>query len=370
MVLNIKKDKIFCSIASYRDPVCSNTLTELYRCAEFPENVFVGICQQNKNEDSECVPEDFQYISNIKFMRLPEYEAKGPTFARYLASLLWNGEEYYMQIDSHSKFTKNWDTKCINMIKEIKQANLSKKPVISSYPTTIEEYKEDDNSNTVPTMCRAYFTDRNMISLQGAEHQAHDKYYETPYLASGFFFCESKFLQELPYDPMLDYIFIGEEIEHAIRFYTHGYNIFTPNKNIIYHEYTRADKPKIWTDQNYRDDEAFEKIKMIIGLPYDESKVSSKLKDSIKLYGLGKERSLEDYYKFAGIDIKNKIVYKDFCKANQINPDYPNYILDGSGAIVGTNIKKKYWWPYLCILATLFILILIILIVYTLFRKK
>ncbi len=369
MVLSIKQDKIFVSVASYRDQVCTNTLTELYKQAEFPENVFVGICQQNKNDDSECIPEDFQYKNNVRIIRIPEHEARGPTFARYLCSTLWYGEQYYMQIDSHSKFTKNWDTKCINMIKEIKSLNLSQKPVISAYPTSIDDYREDDNSNQVPTMCRAYFTDRNMISLQGAEHQKHTDYYETPYLASGFFFCESIFLYELPYDPYLDYIFIGEEIEHAIRFYTNGYNIYTPNKNIIYHEYTRADKPKIWTDQKYKDDEAFEKIKMIIGLEADTSKVSDKLKDSIKLYGLGNKRTLQDYYKFAGIDIKNKIVYKDFCKENQINPDYPNYILDGSGSIVGVNLKKSVnWWPKYCLIYTGILVIILAIIIFIILK--
>lgn len=361
MVLNIKQNTIFASLISYRDPVCTNTLTELFKRAEYPENVFVGICQQNNEEDSECIPEDFKYKNNIRIIRLPSHQAKGPAHARYLCSTLWDGEQYYLQIDSHSKFTKNWDTKCINMIKEIKQQNLSQKPVISSYPTSIEEYQEDDTSNIVPTMCRAYFTDRNMISIEGAEHQSHNNYYETPYLASGFFFCEYTFLLELPYDPNLDYIFIGEEIEHAIRFYTHGYNIFTPNKNIIYHEYTRADKPKIWTDQNYRDDEAFEKIKYIIGLETDTSKLSDKMKKSAKLYGLGNVRSLQDYYNFAGIDVKNKIVYKDFCKENKINPKYKNYILDGSGSIVGVVLEKK-WWPKYCIIYTSMIIIIMLLI--------
>ena len=39
------------------------------------------------------------------------------------------------------------------------------------------------------------------------------------------------------------------------------------------------------------------------------------LKESIKYYNLGTERSLEDFYNFGGINIQNKTVSKDFCKS-------------------------------------------------------
>jgi hypothetical protein len=38
----------------------------------------------------------------------------------------------------------------------------------------------------------------------------------------------------------------------------------------------------------------------------------------LEKYGLGSVRSLEDYYKFAGIDLENKKVYKNFCRENNI----------------------------------------------------
>ena len=48
-------------------------------------------------------------------------------------------------------------------------------------------------------------------------------------------------------------------------------------------------------------------MKELIGL-----KGSSGLYNDYK-YGLGDQRTLEQYYEFAGIDIKNKTVNKDFC---------------------------------------------------------
>jgi hypothetical protein len=307
-------ETVFVSIASYRDDVCNSTLRDLYKTAKNPKNVFVGICQQNDKLDPDCVPKDFKYNANVRVIRMPYHNAKGPTYARYLCSTLCNGETYYMQIDSHTKFTNNWDEKCIQMIKDIKQQSLSKKPVLSSYPMTIDDYTPDDQSTTVPTMCKSFFNERGMISFLGAETiDQKGKYARNPYMASGFLFCESYFLNELPYDPTLDYLFVGEEISHSIRFYTWGWDIFTPTKNIVYHEYTRSEKPKIWTDVEYTDEQAFEKIKLLLKIEHDKTKVPGHMLKNIKEYGLGPVRTLEDYYNFAGIHLKEQQTVKNFC---------------------------------------------------------
>jgi hypothetical protein len=321
----IKKDTIFVSIASYRDPVCNSTLKSLLDNASEPKKIFIGICQQNDNkEDQDCL-ENYENNPNIKIIRIPYYEAKGPTYARYLCSTLCNGEEYFLQIDSHTKFVKNWDKKCKDMIKEIKDKGLSKKPVLSHYPKEIKDYDNyDQNSKkdtqSVPRMCKSFFNNRDMISFMGAEIiDTNGEYYQTPYVAGGMMFCESSFLDELPYDPDLPYLFVGEEILHSIRFYTNGWDIFTPKENIVFHEYTRSDKPKIWTDNTtYSDKNAFEKVKYYIGLYNNNSKISKDLKNNLKHYGLGSDRSLNDFYKYAGVITKNKIVKKNFCKKNNI----------------------------------------------------
>ena len=146
--------------------------------------------------------------------------------------------------------------------------------------------------------------------------------YNTPYIAGGMLFCESYFLQELPFDPNLPYLFVGEEILHSIRFYTNGWDIFTPTENIVFHEYTRANKPKIWTDNPYYSDiPAFEKVKNYIGLVdknNNEYDLPFYIKENMEKYGLGSNRTLSEYYDFAGIDVANKKVYKNFCRENNL----------------------------------------------------
>ena len=137
----MKNGCIFVSVASYRDYVCSNTVKSLFEMANNPDKIFIGICQQNKQGDSDCLDEiDDKFKRNIRILRISHEEAKGPTYARYLCSTLWDNEEFYFQIDSHTKCVQNWDTKCIDMIHEIKTLGLSQKPVLSYYPRQIIDY--------------------------------------------------------------------------------------------------------------------------------------------------------------------------------------------------------------------------------------
>jgi len=314
--VKIKPHTIFVSIASYRDEICNSTIKSLYDNAKNPGLIFVGICQQNNyNDDIDCTYDiDFK---NIKVIRIPYNEAKGPTYARYLCSTLWNGEEYYLQIDSHTSFVKNWDEKCINMINEIQTMGMSNKPVLSHYPNEIKKMVEyTENPYMVTRITKGYFTDREMISFYGAEiMNSNNQYYQTPFVAGGMFFCKSNFLEELPYDPTLDYLFNGEEILLSIRFYTNNWDVFTPKENIVFHEYTRSDQPKIWTDNpDYSDEIAFNKVKQYIKL----SNKNNLIKNEPIQYGLGNDRTLEEYYNYAGIDIINKKVYKNFGRLNNI----------------------------------------------------
>lgn len=377
MVIQIKPNTIFVSIASYRDSVCSTTVESLYSMAANPQNIFVGLCQQNNGkEDQDCVnfnsPIISKYIKNIRTIRIPYFEAKGPTWARYLCSTLWDGEQYYFQIDSHTKFVKDWDTKCIDMINMIKNSGMSQKPVLSHYPKEYAEFKNgdltDDERYSVPRMCKSFFNKRDMLSFLGAQLVNSNKIpYNTPYIASGMFFCESYFLDELPYDPNLDYLFVGEEILHSIRFYTNGWDIYTPYENIIFHEYERKDKPKIWTDNPYYSDlPAFNKVKYYIGMLQENEKnnIDKHIINNIDKYGLGKIRSLQDYYDFAGIDIVNKKVYTNFCneknKATEDDIFNSNEINHKENFFVETDNRKF----------NIIMIILVVVLIYYIYNKN
>jgi hypothetical protein len=142
---------IFLSIATYRDENCLDTLTHAYGKAKNPESLFVGLVQQNCNQDcksgitergvtvnvkpdQDCY-EAFckshpQRCNQVRHLDVDEPESLGPYVARYFASKLWYGEQWFMQIDAHMTFKQNWDAISVEML----QKAPSKKPVISHYP--------------------------------------------------------------------------------------------------------------------------------------------------------------------------------------------------------------------------------------------
>lgn len=100
-----RKRTMFVSIGSFRDDLCPATLAELFAKAEHPENVYVGLVDQVKldgdSDDVACDSTiDDRFRKQIRLVRLHSMEGAGPTHARYIASKLWQGEEFYFQIDS------------------------------------------------------------------------------------------------------------------------------------------------------------------------------------------------------------------------------------------------------------------------------
>ena len=111
---------------------------------------------------------------------------------------------------------------------------------------------------------------------------------------------------------------------------------------------------------------------------YDD-RVPEYLKDNIDKYGLGKKRTLQEYYDFAGIDIKNKKIYKNFCPTpHEIDSknsytefkhknknknkivEYKNKILD----YFSKNVKHFY------IIIGIILFIFILFIIFFIFSKK
>ena len=119
----------------------------------------------------------------------------------------------------------------------------------------------------------------------------------------------------MPYDPNLPSLFEGEETLFTIRLWTNGYDFYVPNENIVYHYYERKNEPKFWNDLPDYSKEANETIIKVLYLlkrrPIDD--VPKHLLKDIDKYGLGKKRTIEQYYKFSKIDKNHKKSNKQWC---------------------------------------------------------
>src|SRR5574343_1318206 len=98
-----------------------------------------------------------------------------------------------------------------------------------------------------------------------------------PFVAGGFMFLESSFLLEVPYDPYLSGLFQGEETLFSARLFTHGYDIFAPNKPVCSHHYNREgslynkDMPNFAPCKHI----AEQRVLYLLGLSYDNALLKS-----------------------------------------------------------------------------------------------
>ena len=284
----MKPYSIFVSIASYRDSFCKKTIQHLFEQAKLPSRIFVGICQQNNlTEKEEDCMSDFllPWKKQIRVYTMDYKEAKGPTYARYIcATQLYEKEDFFLQIDSHNKFVKHWDTTCVEMFLTTQHFYQDKRVILSYYPADIADFEDIPNNKQIPVIKSASVNENNITKWNASIFEkASIVPQKTFFIAAGFLFTSKLWLQEVPFDPYLDYLFVGEELLLSARSFTSNWNVYTPNKNILYHYYYRKKEHKIWKDLTYSAEKAKKRLFHI-------------LNNKEKEYGLGNERCIHDFF--------------------------------------------------------------------------
>lgn len=285
---------IFVSVGSYRDRECLATVRDAFAKASNPRRVFVGICQQNKEAVESCTAGLDANMSQVRLMNLQHTQAKGPTYARYLCSTMWGGEDYFLQIDSHTRFAQGWDQTLIDMLARCP----SRKAVLTHYPHAYDVSAED-MSSLVPVMCKGKWNSEGIPTFEAVMLPiAKAGLRRVPFCAGGMMFGHSSMLTDVPMDPTLDFLFVGEEILMSARLFTHGYDLVTPDRNVITHHYERSEGPRFWDDlKGYRHKQlqSVQRVKQLLGIAAPDI-------SSTDAYGMGTARSLDMFWKFSELD--------------------------------------------------------------------
>ncbi|KAL0023769.1 hypothetical protein WJX77_003977 [Trebouxia sp. C0004] len=239
---------IFVSIAAYRDPECQWTVCDLFKQADAPELVHVGVVWQvDAVEDAAFVrvAGHNKRHRQVREVRIPWQEATGPCKARHLAQHLWDGEEFHLQIDSHMRFVPGWDSKLKHMLQQAEQMASFGKAVISSYPPPYEG--EGAAASLPPTldptmMVAEGFDQDGMLRLVGKSVPAGPTPGVVPaqFWAAGFSFSRAQLIMEVPYDPDLPFLFFGEEMSMLARMWTNGWDVMAPTQAVCFHLWSRA----------------------------------------------------------------------------------------------------------------------------------
>ena len=294
---------IFIQIASYRDPQLTPTLDDCISKAKFPENLRFGIAWQHGPEENLDKYKDDKRFSIID---IPYLKSKGACWARNKIQQKYKNEKYTLQLDSHHRFVQNWDEELINMLEGLR-ANGHKKPLLTSYIPSFDP--DNDPAARVKSPWRMNFdrfTPEGIVFfLPGDIHDLQNVKAPVParFYSAHFCFADGMFSKEVQHDP--EYYFHGEEISIGVRAFTHGYDLFHPHKVIAWHEYTRKGRTKQWDDdKNWydRNIKCHKKNRILFGMEENTDKIT------FGKYGFGKERTLEDYEKYAGVSFKKRAI--------------------------------------------------------------
>jgi hypothetical protein len=300
--------RIFISIACFSDPDVVDTVKDALAQARHPSRLSFGICLQ-------ALPDDRSYdelagLSQVRLDRISVSEARGPIYARSRCETLLEGEEYFLQLDCHSRFFEGWDE---ILIEEFQSAcNMSERVVISHYPINISNMTSDEHLRVIGHVNRYRQVDAESIKSHGSLISLPERPIVSFGISAAMLFMRSEDRLRFPYDPELDFgLHAAEQVLYAIRLWTHGYDILCPTRHAVATDYAGSrdripdDAKRISNGNRMHWPQAtWSKVKYVLGLDTLEQVdlvYRDGMSECLERFGLGDERSLLDYFRFAGI---------------------------------------------------------------------
>ena len=246
--------------------------------------------------------------------RVSRADARGACWPRALGQLQHNGERYWAQFDSHSRFDTGWAQTLASQLE-----SLPNKAALSSYalpygpgvnpwsPDMVSDMKVhrwgDDGWH-----CAQVATPRSTLCpdnrpVPGRSWSAH------------LHFSRSSWIQEVPYDPAI--WFSGEEQTTMVRAWTHGWDVWVPVVCPVYHRYHHESIRYRETVSQHKSDWwkydviSKDRVARVYGWPRPpvhahwaaEGVVLPPDSEGLGVYGIGGERSIDAFISWSGIDM-------------------------------------------------------------------
>jgi hypothetical protein len=351
----MEANTIFVQLASYRDPELVPTINDMIEHAVNPENLHIFVCWQHcveaeegdkgdvettedflaagweakeyKETDATGTDKKFDLIefekggARISIMDVDYFDGQGACWARHQIQRHYEDEKYTFQLDSHHRFTEDWDVKVIEMLEGLRSEECPK-PLLTAYIPSFDPENEPGARVQVPwRMDFDRFIPEGAVFFRPSsidDWQERDKPMGSRFFSAHFVFVEGAFARDVMHDP--EYFFHGEEISLAARAYTHGYDLFHPHRIIAWHEYTRKGRTKVWDDHTTpkkneskvtldwveRNDMCHRRNRILFGMDGEDP-------TSIDFgkFGFGTERTLRQYEEMAGISFQYRGVQQD-----------------------------------------------------------
>ena len=299
----MRADVLAC-IASYEDP---DTVRTIATMLEAPgATIRVALCLQS--DDQELAKECGRF-EQVDMIHVPRDAGRGACWPRALCQSMYEGEQWFFQCDSHMIFEPNWAADLIQQ-----SSLVPEKSVLSSYAQAIG----DDTPNHTGVM-HVYEWGKDDDPHYGDDgphcsaglwnlDDFHGHPLPARFWSAHMCWAPGSYVVDVPYDPQL--YFSGEEFSMALRSWTNGYDLYHPAATICRHLY--GDRRKVsdrlihWEEDpegsHKRDRLSKARVAKLYGWPQPEDVPAG----DMGVYGLGTERTREEFEVWAGLDIANR----------------------------------------------------------------
>jgi hypothetical protein len=70
----------------------------------------------------------------VRVLHVDAADARGPSWARYLVQQLYRGEDFVLQVDSHTRFVSGWDDELLSLHTRCVALSSHGKAIVTTYP--------------------------------------------------------------------------------------------------------------------------------------------------------------------------------------------------------------------------------------------
>jgi hypothetical protein len=236
---------IYVAIPTLEDPEIENTLLEAVSKADSPEELHIGVAFITSQEYFIKVTSKFKEYTCFSFKLCDATKDVGVGIGRSQSYSMYAGEDYFLQIDSHTKFENGWDTHLVDLHKKAVKETGNTKTILTGY---LEKYASDKNK--IRTLVNGHTVPRYPFFVPGLLHNTiipswADKgkeernnalFFEKDFLPctkfnANFSFGNKEFALSTGLDKTV--LFFEEELIQTVNLLNDGFSLVYPNQEVL-----------------------------------------------------------------------------------------------------------------------------------------
>ena len=128
-------NSIFISVPSVEDKEIFHVAEQAFDEADNPDNIYMGICHSVPFKYKKRINEIKNKITgnNISQKFINFYRNEGVGYGRINAMSMYSGQDFILQIDGHTNFSKSWDSKILDMYNYVPKDMAGNKHMLTAY---------------------------------------------------------------------------------------------------------------------------------------------------------------------------------------------------------------------------------------------